>query len=49
MKQWLTQFLSADVFVATLVVEFTLTLFFIFADFKNMYVDLQVGLLSQTK
>ncbi|XP_018422660.1 PREDICTED: probable cation-transporting ATPase 13A4 [Nanorana parkeri] len=30
------------VFVATLVVEFTLTLFFIFADFKYMYVVLEL-------
>ncbi|KAM5163812.1 putative cation-transporting ATPase 13A4 [Mantella aurantiaca] len=30
------------IFVATLVVEFALTLFFIFADFKNMYVVLEL-------
>ncbi|XP_075720182.1 putative cation-transporting ATPase 13A4 [Rhinoderma darwinii] len=30
------------IFVATLIVEFTLTLFFIFADFKNMYVVLEL-------
>ncbi|KAM4040342.1 putative cation-transporting ATPase 13A4 [Anomaloglossus baeobatrachus] len=31
------------IFVATLIVEFTLTLFFIFADFKNMYVVLELA------
>ncbi|XP_044144596.1 probable cation-transporting ATPase 13A4 [Bufo gargarizans] len=30
------------IFVATLIVEFTLTLFFIFANFKNMYVVLEL-------